>query len=285
MSLRTMLVLAMSVSALPQDRLAGNGGEALYSKRCAACHDAGGSRVPDRAALRNMSSENVRFALLSGKMQFQGSALNSGEIRTISEFVTGKALHTATFAAHAYCSADASAWKADSESPHWNGWGAGVAQHRFQPAAMAGLSVGEIPRLKLKWAFGFPGDSRAFAQPTVVGGHVFVGSQGRRVYSLDAQTGCIQWVFESDFPVRSAITIDAIRATAVAFFGDQHANVYAVNARTGTLVWKTRIEEHPAAVITGAPVLAQGRLYVPVSSFEEVIGADPAYSCCKFRGS
>src|SRR3954451_14962288 len=73
LSLPTMLVLAMSVSALPQDRLAGNGGEALYSKRCAACHDAGGSRVPDRAALRNMSSENVRFALVSGKMQFQGS--------------------------------------------------------------------------------------------------------------------------------------------------------------------------------------------------------------------
>ena len=46
-----------------------------------------------------------------------------------------------------------------------------------------------------------------------------------------------------------------------------------------------RIEDHPAAVITGAPTLVGGTLFVPVSSFEEVTGANPNYSCCTFRGS
>src|SRR5690349_15140126 len=69
---------------------------------------------------------------------------------------------------------------------HWNGWGAGPAQRRFQPARMAGLAAEDVPRLRLRWAFGFPGATRAYAQPTVAGGRVFVGSQGGRVYALDA---------------------------------------------------------------------------------------------------
>jgi polyvinyl alcohol dehydrogenase (cytochrome) len=44
------------------------------------------------------------------------------------------------------------------------------------------------------------------------------------------------------------------------FFGDLLANAYAVNAITGALIWKTRVEDHLAAVITGAPTLYSGVL-------------------------
>ncbi len=37
--------------------------------------------------------------------------------------------------------------------------------------------------------------------------------------------------------------------------------------------------------MTGAPTLADGTLYVVTSSAEEVLGANPKYECCKFRGS
>ena len=50
-------------------------------------------------------------------------------------------------------------------------------------------------------------------------------------------------------------------------------------------MWKTRVNDHPLAVTTGAPTLFEGRLYVPASSSEEVAGADPNYSCCRFRGT
>ena len=36
---------------------------------------------------------------------------------------------------------------------------------------------------------------------------------------------------------------------------------------------------------TGSPTFSEGRLYVPVSSYEEAQGADPQYPCCTFRGS
>jgi hypothetical protein len=62
--------------------------------------------------------------------------------------------------------------------PHWNGWGVDASQHRFQPSEMAQLAVEDVPRLKLKWAFGFPGAIIAFAPPTIVAGRLFVGSQG-----------------------------------------------------------------------------------------------------------
>ena len=68
------------------------------------------------------------------------------------------------------------------------------------------------------------------------------------------------------------------------YFGDIRANVYAVNAETGALVWKERLDTAPIARVTGAPKLAGGRLYVPLSSLEESGAGNPAYPCCTFRG-
>ena len=40
--------------------------KALYKQRCAACHEGAVPRAPNRARLKQMSSENVRVALLGG---------------------------------------------------------------------------------------------------------------------------------------------------------------------------------------------------------------------------
>ena len=85
--------------------------------------------------------------------------------------------------------------------------------------------------------------------------------------------------------MRSAIVVGQSPSGWTAYFGDQLANVYALDALTGKLLWKVHSDDHPAAVITGSPTLAGGTLFVPVSSFEEVTGANPGYSCCSFRGS
>jgi polyvinyl alcohol dehydrogenase (cytochrome) len=173
------------------------------------------------------------------------------------------------------------------DGPRWNGWGADLSNSRFQPAEMAGLTRDQVPSLRLKWAFGFLGRSSAVAQPTVVGGLVFVGGGDREIYALDAKNGCTRWVFKTEAVVRTAISFAPIAGTDqfAVFFGDVSANAYAVNAITGALVWKTKVENHPAALITGAPTLYSGILYVPVSSKEEVTGSPSAYQCCTFRGS
>jgi polyvinyl alcohol dehydrogenase (cytochrome) len=110
---------------------------------------------------------------------------------------------------------------------------------------------------------------------------VFVGSQNGTVYSLDARTGCIYWTFSAKGGVRTAIVLGAREV----YFGDTAANAYALDAETGQQLWVRKVETHPLARVTGAPTVHDGRLYVPVSSYEEAQGSDPQYGCCTFRGS
>src|SRR5207249_1524991 len=91
--------------------------------------------------------------------------------------------------------------------PAWNGWGASLENTHFQPAAQAGLTIDGVPRLQLKWAFGFPDTTSAWAQPTVAGARLFVGSQNGSVYSLDAVSGCIDWTFTAEAGVRASVVI------------------------------------------------------------------------------
>jgi polyvinyl alcohol dehydrogenase (cytochrome) len=132
-----------------------------------------------------------------------------------------------------------------------------------------------------------PDASVTWAQPTVAEHRVFVGSQNGTVYSLNALQGCINWTFSAAGGVRTAIAVASPRGNepALVYFGDTAANVYALNANTGKVVWTRKVEDHPFARITGSPTLHDGRLYVPVSSYEEAQGADPQYPCCTFRGS
>jgi polyvinyl alcohol dehydrogenase (cytochrome) len=74
-----------------------------------------------------------------------------------------------------------------------------------QPADQAGLTAAQVPQLHLKWAFGFPDATSAWAQPTVVGGRLYVGSQNGTVYSLDAASGCVAWTFVAQGGVRASI--------------------------------------------------------------------------------
>jgi polyvinyl alcohol dehydrogenase (cytochrome) len=197
-----------------------------------------------------------------------------------------RAQEAATVSAkNSVCPTGGAAFADPLSKPHWNGWGVDPMQHRFQPADMARLAPSDAPRLKLKWAFGFPGAKRSVAQPTIFGGRVFVGSQNGKVYSLDAKSGCTYWDFDAGKGVRSAVVIGPQGDGWAAYFGDLGANVHSIDALTGKELWTNKVDDHPAAVITGSPTLVGTTLFVPVSSYEEATGANPSYQCCSFRGS
>lgn len=256
---------------------------ALYQQRCARCHDGGVERAPDRAALRLLSADRVRASLASGTMREHGAGLAEAELDTLARWVGGAVAPVA--GAGARCTS-ASAWPADAfAQPHWNGWGAGPAEQRYQGAAMAGLAAADVPRLALKWAFGFPDAIRAYAQPAIVGGRLFVGSATGKVHALDALGGCTHWEFTAKAPVRTAMTVGPHGTGGAVYFGDQRGNAYAVDAVTGQALWTTRVDRHAVAIITGTPLLHEGLLLVPVASQEEASALRPGYACCTFRGS
>jgi polyvinyl alcohol dehydrogenase (cytochrome) len=282
------VALSCAASVAAQQRAPG--GEAVYKQHCAGCHDGTIPRMPGREALRAMDPEHIETALSSFGMRRQGAALSPAERRAVAEFLTGRPAGSYrapldVIPKSAYCSA-ASAPRDPLAGAAWNGWGADQRNTRFQPAVQAGISAADVPRLRLKWAFGFPGVSASGSQVTVAGSRAFVGSRNGVVYALDSRTGCLAWGFEADAGVRSSPVVDrGADGRATVYFGDAHAQVYALDAATGALRWKVKIDTHPDAIITAAVALHDGRLYVGVSSLEEGTASMPAYECCTFRGS
>jgi len=147
------------------------------------------------------------------------------------------------------------------------------------------LTFAEVPRLKLKWAYGFDGDIIAFSQPTILDGQLFVGSASGLVQALDAASGCIRWVFQATGPVRSALLAAPLGDKHAILFGDSIGWFYSIEAETGRLLWKKRPEPHEATRLTGAPLAYQGTVFIPVASWEESRTTNPEYPCCTFRGS
>jgi polyvinyl alcohol dehydrogenase (cytochrome) len=267
-------------------------GQALFDQRCSSCHvnPAPGTRAPTLEQLRSSAPESILSAITTGSMAQMAAGLSPAQLRLIAEHASGKPLGSAP-------AGDATAMpnRCDAKplgdplaGSTWNGWGADLANTRFQPARAAALTPDSVPKLTLKWAFGFPNGRQAWGQPTVAGGRIFVGSDNGYVYSLDAATGCVYWSFQARGGVRTAITVAPIKsgdARFALFFGDIRANVYAIDAATGKQLWTDKTDPHQVARITGAPAYHDGRLYVPVSSVEEAVGGNPKYPCCTFRGS
>jgi len=275
-------------------RLGTEAGFGIFQQQCLGCHGkANRPEAPSPAAVRNFSPEKIYETLTSGGANVHaGLKLTDEQKRRVSESASGRLLGSAASGDARqmpnHCASNP-ALSDPTGGPAWNGWGVDVANTRFQPARAAGLTAGEVPRLKLKWAFGYPGGLSAFGQPSVVSGRVFVGTDTGFIYSLDAETGCIYWSFQTKAGVRNAMTIAPVKGQGSAryavFFGDLKANAYGLDAQSGELLWTTHVDGHVTARITAAPTYYDGRLYVPVSSWEEFSARTLDYPCCTFRGS
>ena len=268
----------------------------VFEEQCAVCHGTTSLvlRAVSREALRAFSPERVFNALTTGTMVANASELSEEERRGLAEFLTGRPFGNAadrSAAAMPNRCASGMPMGDPSVGPQWNGMSPDpTTSARFQPAAAAGLTVEQLPRLRRKWAFGFPDGSGVRGQPTVAGGRVFVGSDNGVVYALDARTGCVHWSFEAGEAVVTAISVWTVPGSQdryAAYFGDFQGNVYAVDAETGERLWTMSVDDHEMAKITGSPVLDTqgGRLYVAVGSYEEVRPANPSYECCTSQGS
>ncbi len=254
-------------------------GSYLFHSRCASCHTPFNAvRAPWPETLRMMPQPAILTTLESGKMSAVGSGMSHEQRVAVANYL-GRPQTEQTTQANA-CGA---ASRPVSNSPLWNGWGGDLSNSRFQPAERAGLSKSQLARLQVKWAFGYSGATGGGGPPTIIGNRIFVAGADAHIYLLDMHSGCVYWSFLPMAPARTAITVSDDGSTA--YFGDVQARAYAVNTATGALLWKAELDQHPFAMISGAPRLYDGRLYVPVSSAEELGGINPKYPCCSFRGS
>ncbi len=285
MATRSCLFAGLLLAAAPIVGAAVSG-EAVYNSRCASCHD--------RETFKKMPSARIFHALESGVMSAV-APLAKEEREAVAAYLGGSS--ASSLRAEAICRdrkvaiAGSSAASLGSSRSAWNGWSPSPGNTRYQPGEAAGLTIEQVRNLKLKWAFGFDGDLTSFSQPAVLDGHVFVGSSAGIVYALLAATGCIEWTFQAGGPIRTAIIVAPLTGRHAVLFGDQSAWFYAVEAETGKLLWKKKVDDHPAARVTGSPAIHEdlgvdrGIVFIPVSSWEENFATQPDYRCCSFRGS
>jgi len=270
-----------SVFGRPERQATSAKGEAIWGQRCSVCHDHAHDRIPLRIVIERKSPEGVIAALTNGPMRPMAEGLSKSDIQEVAVYLTGKPLGTDPSPTANLCTAEPG--PVASGTSDWASWGAGPHNALMQPNP--GLAAADVPRLKLKWAFAYPGGT-AGAEPVAAGGRLFLAT-GSGLFALDAKTGCTWW--HSDAGAGAKIVTAAVTPSSNGhtrlYFGNTKAEVSAVDADTGAVLWTTKVDEHPSGRVTGPVTVHGDRLYVPVSSMEDPLSHDPAYPCCNFRGS
>ena len=253
-------------------------GRAIFATRCAGCHEQKESRAPVKAYLSTRLPSEIIYTLTKGEMQAQAAGLSADDMKSVARFLTGRDIDVEAPLDANLCKSPGTFKLGPGE---WAGWGYDVHNTRFQTEPA--FAAGDVPKLKVKWAFAMPGLTGG---PTVAGDHLFVTSRMGRVVSLDAKTGCTYWFFQADGPIRNTVAVGKlVDGRFGAFFGDQQATVHALDAATGKELWTTKIDDYGNARIVGSITFDNGMVYAPVTSADEVDANDPTYECCKFRGS
>jgi eukaryotic-like serine/threonine-protein kinase len=100
------------------------------------------------------------------------------------------------------------------------------------------------------------------SSPVLGGGSVFFGSGDGNVYALDAQTGELQWKFQTGDVVHASPAY----AGGVVFFGSWDSYFYAVDAKTGVEKWRFHGGEdalmHNQVGFQSSPAVVNGIVYV-----------------------
>ena len=266
--------------------LSAQDGAAIYKERCASCHDMPAARVPSIATIKAMSGGAIYSALTSGVMKTRAEGLSTPEIFALIGYIAPTGGSQAAAPVFTPTCKGAAGFRPAAGEPQWNGWSTSTTNSRFQDSDSAGITASDVGKLKLKWAFHLGDVTVARSQPVMVGGRVFIATATGAVYALDADTGCTRWGYQAGTAgIRSGVTVGEANGSPAVFFGDTSATVYALNAETGDLIWKVRPVDHFATMATATPRYYKGVVYQPFSSFEEILGPDPKFSCCSFRGS
>ena len=252
---------------------------ALFKTHCAICHEVPETKAPPTGTLRRLPASSILMAMEFGKMQPQAAALQQEQRVRIAKWLAAEE------------DAKRDAWITEKACPSATSvpvtgrenWGLG--RNNTRQADGVRIDRRHTGRLELLWSLALPAVTTMRSQPVIAGDTVFLGSKGAHLLALDRQTGCVRWSFKTDAPVHSALTLDTTPDGAnTLFFADEMATVYAVEATTGKLRWRERVKWFPTSIISGPITYYDGRLYVPLSSFEVAAAGLPTHECCRTHG-
>jgi outer membrane protein assembly factor BamB len=111
-----------------------------------------------------------------------------------------------------------------------------------------------IARVKgVKWQFQTRGPVKS--SPVVVDGIVYVGSNDRHIYALDAETGRELWSVET----RGAVAGSAAVVDGVVYMASEDGRLFALDASSGEPRWVTEFSRQRPC---GSPAVAYGAVFI-----------------------
>jgi outer membrane protein assembly factor BamB len=115
--------------------------------------------------------------------------------------------------------------------------------------------------LTLAWKFTTKGS--VISSPSVVDGIVYVGSQDKNIYAIEASNGNLIWKFTTNGAIISSPAV----ANGKVYVGSEDGYVYCLNANTGAFVWKTFVNSDLPftfgdLVLKSSPVVSGGIVYI-----------------------
>ena len=284
------LTWAAATQAAPEQPAAdaaANPGQIVYQQHCADCHALADRQRsgPALATLQQMHPAQLQFALTRGTMREQAKHLTRVQLFHLLTYLAAPTGDAMAAAATAALCPNAAERTVTVSQVHVGHWGLDANSTRYQPATRTSINAGNVARLQPAWAFGLPGVTEGRSQPVITADTVFVLTTAGSVFALDRASGCVKWRYDSDVPLRTALTLGRAGDDAALFFGDSGARVHAVDARTGAGLWLRSVGLFETSTLTGAITVHQDLLIVPLSSFEVAAAANPEYECCRSHGA
>ncbi len=268
-------------------------GEQVFTARCKGCHDPNIDRAPSKATLATYPAAQIVDALTNGVMKPMAAGLSDEDKAAVAAYLTGAQGQQTAQAARPAAGRGGPAApvgvdvKCASNPPiratgsDWTSVGLETS-HRFQ--AKPGLTAGDVPKLKVKWSFAMSGGS----MPTVIGDWLFITNRSGKFYALDTDTGCVRWVVENAVARTTPMIVQSPVSPSgwLTIIGERNRTAHAFDAQTGKEIWVSgELDKNPVAGITGTPLIAGDKVFVPTTSGEEGAARQPTYACCSFRGS
>jgi len=252
---------------------------ALYKATCAVCHEVPETKAPPTETLRRLPASQILMAMELGKMQPQAAGLRPEQRVKLAKWLAAEedGKRDAWIAANA-CSRETPV--PVNGQANW-----GLGRNNTRHAENVRIDRRNVGRLRLQWSIALPAVTSMRSQPVIAGDTVFLGSKGGHLLALDRHSGCVRWAYRTDAPVHSALTLDRTPdGVATLWFADEMATVHAVDATTGKPRWRERLKWFPTSIVSGPATYFDGRLYVPLSSFEVAAAGLPTHECCRSHG-
>jgi outer membrane protein assembly factor BamB len=145
---------------------------------------------------------------------------------------------------------------ASSPAPVVSSW----SQWRTDPAHSSTAQVGPS-NLTVAWRFTTGG--AISSSPSVENGVLYVGSQDKNIYALNANTGSLIWKFATRAPVESSVAV----YNGKVYTGGDDGYVYCLDAMTGAKQWQTFVNgDLPFTfgnlILKSSPAVTNGAVYV-----------------------